>query len=215
MELWANANKALEDLLTTKVSIDTHRQRDIWELCIELCWNESQAAESIKEAKAVCSWATLDAQTTCSWLTLDAKTNCSRVILEAKTACSAVVKEVKTTRGHIIEEAKATCSSSIRDVEAQRASQAETLQREHGNIMWLWRCKSFERRVEAKLTSSLPARPLCTPVHQSSGVLWLLPTTSYCTDTSISPIHPITKDFPNGRTACSGCSSPTRVQAIS
>ena len=56
MELWANANKALKDLLTTKASIDAHRQRAIWELGIVLCWNESQAAKSIKEAKAVCSW---------------------------------------------------------------------------------------------------------------------------------------------------------------
>ena len=91
--------KPLGDLLTTKASIDAHRQRTIWELGIEPCWNKSQAAESIKEAKAVCCQVTLDAQTTCSLLTLDAKTNCSQVILEAKTACSAAVKEAKTTRG--------------------------------------------------------------------------------------------------------------------
>ena len=102
MELWANANKALEDLLTTKASIDAHRERPTWELGIELHQNKSQAAESIKEAKAVCSWETLDAQTTCSQLTLEAKTNCSQAILEAKTTCSAAVKEAKTTRGHII-----------------------------------------------------------------------------------------------------------------
>ena len=42
-----------------------------------------------------------------------------------------------------------------------------------------WRCKSSERRAEAKLASSPPSRPLCTPVLQSSGALWLLPTTSY------------------------------------
>ena len=102
MELWVNANKALKDLLITKASIDAHRQRAVWELGTELHQNESQAAESIKEAKAICSRATLDAQTTCSQLTLDAKTNCSWVILDAKTACSVVVKEAKTTQGHII-----------------------------------------------------------------------------------------------------------------
>ena len=41
MELWANANKALEDLLTTKASIDTHRWRAVWELGMELHQNES------------------------------------------------------------------------------------------------------------------------------------------------------------------------------
>ena len=108
-----NVNKALNDLLTTKASIDAHRQRAIWELGIVLHQNESQAAESIKEAKAVCSQVTLDAQTTCSWLTLEAKTNCSWAILEAKTTCSMAVKKAKTTRGHIIQEAKATCSKAI------------------------------------------------------------------------------------------------------
>ena len=54
-ELWGNANKALKELLTTKASIDAHRWRAIWELGIELHQNESKAAESIKEAKAVCS----------------------------------------------------------------------------------------------------------------------------------------------------------------
>ena len=98
MELWANANKVLKDLLTTKASIDTHRQRAIWELGIVLCCNESQAAESIKQANTVCSKVTLDAQTTCSWLTLEAKTNCSWMILEAKTACSMAVKKAKTTQ---------------------------------------------------------------------------------------------------------------------
>ena len=125
MELQANANKVLEDLLTTKASIDACKWRAVWELGMELCQNESQTAESIREAKAVCSQATLDAQTTCSWLTL-----------EAKTACSVVVKEAKTTRGHIIKEAEATCSKAITEVKAQRASQAESFQREHGNFMW-------------------------------------------------------------------------------
>ena len=64
-ELWENANKALEELLTTKASIDAHRQRAIWELGMELHWNESQVIKSIKEAKAVCSQLILDTQALC------------------------------------------------------------------------------------------------------------------------------------------------------
>ena len=56
--------------------------------------------------------------------------------LEAKTTCSTVVKKAKTTIGCIIQEAKATCYKAISEVKAQRASQAESFQREHGNIMW-------------------------------------------------------------------------------
>ena len=99
IEFRASANKALDDLLNTKGPIDTRRQRAVWELGIILCQNESQAATSIKEAKAVCSQVTLDAQTTCSWL-----------ILEAKTNCLVAVKKAKTTRGHLVQEAKAACS---------------------------------------------------------------------------------------------------------
>ena len=132
LELQVNANKALEDFLSTKASIDAHRQRDVWELSVALCQSKSKAAESINEAKAACSQEALNVHTTCSWLTLEAKTNCSWAILEAKTACSTVVKKAKTTRGCTVQGAEATCSKAI----SKRALQAESFQREHGTIMW-------------------------------------------------------------------------------
>ena len=136
VELWGNANKAPKELLTTKASIDYHRQRAIWELGMELCQNKSQTTESIKEAKAVCSW----------------------VALNAKTACSLAVKEAKTTRAH---------------------TQAESLQRVHGNVIWDLEEQSSKRRAEVKPTSSLSTRSPCMPAHQSSKALWLFPTTFY------------------------------------
>ena len=84
MELWENANKALEELLATKASIDACRQRAVWELGMELGQNESRVTESIKEAKAICSQVTLDARTACSQVSLDAKTACSVAVKEAK-----------------------------------------------------------------------------------------------------------------------------------
>ena len=113
---------------------------------MELCQNESQASESIREAKAVCSWVTLDAQAlcfttikeakaVCSQVALDTKVACSWVTLDAKAICLAMVKEGKMTWGHTIQEAEAACSTAIRDAEVWRASQAELLQREHGKIM--------------------------------------------------------------------------------
>ena len=79
----------------------------------------------------------------------------------------------------IIWEAEVACSTAIRDVEAWRASR---LRHSKGNMATsckTWSHKSSERRAEAKLTSSPPARPLCTPAHWSSRALWLLLTTSY------------------------------------
>ena len=142
MELHTNANKALEELLTTKASIDAHRQRAIWELGTELCQNESKATESIKEAKGACSQANLDAQALCFATVKEAKAVCSHATLEAKAICLEMVKEAKMTHACSIQEIKAACSMAIRDAEAHKASQAKLLQKEHGNIMW-----DLERQV--------------------------------------------------------------------
>ena len=135
IELWTSANKALNDLVTTKASIDAHRQRAMWELNVALHQSESKAAASIKDAKAACSQATLNPHATCSQLTLEAKTNCSWAILEAKTNCSLAVNKAKATRYHMVQEVKATCSKATCEVQAHRVLQAELLQREHGSIM--------------------------------------------------------------------------------
>ena len=119
-ELWENANKALEELLATKASIDACRWRAIWELGMELCWNKSKTTESIKEARAVCSHVTLD----------------------TKALCFAIIKEAKTTQACTIWEAKAACSMAIRDAETRRASQAELLHRQHGKVI-----QDLERKV--------------------------------------------------------------------
>ena len=107
VELWTNANKALDELLSTKGSIDARRQRAVWELGMMLHQNESQVATLIKEARVICSQTTLDIQTACSWS-----------LLEAKTSYLAVVKEAKTTRGHLVQEAEATCSKAICEAKA-------------------------------------------------------------------------------------------------
>ena len=72
--LQEKANKALEEVLATKSSIDIHRQKAVWDQGMELHQNNSETAESIKEGKAICA----------------------HTIQEAKTACSAAIKETKT-----------------------------------------------------------------------------------------------------------------------
>ena len=74
---------------------------------MELCWNDSKMVESIKEARAICTHATLDAEA----------------------LCSTALKEAKATCNHTIQEAKAICSTAIRDAETQGASQADLLHR--------------------------------------------------------------------------------------
>ena len=76
---------------------------------MELCWNASKTAESIKEARAICAHASLDAEA----------------------FCSATVKEAKATCACTIWEAEALYSAAIRDVETQGASQADSLHQRH------------------------------------------------------------------------------------
>ena len=123
-ELQENANKALEELLATKASIDAHRQRAIWELGMELHRNESMTAESIKEARAICSHVTLDAEALCF-----------ATVKGAKVTYIQTIKEAKTTHACTIWEAKATCSVVIRDAKTWGASEAKSLHRQHGKAI--------------------------------------------------------------------------------
>ena len=141
-QLWEKANKALEELVATKSSIDAHRQKVVWELGMELHWNDSKAAESIKEARAICTHATLDAEA----------------------LCSATVKEAKATCTHTIQEAEAICSTAIRDAETQGASQADSLHRPHAKTI-----KHLEEQVtQEDGKSQIDFLSTCQAVLQAS-----------------------------------------------
>ena len=92
---------------------------------MELCRNESEAAKSIKEARAICSH-----------VTLDAKALCFATIKGAKVTYAQTVKDAKTTWACTILEAKVAWSMAIRDAKTWRASQAKLLSRQHGKVIW-------------------------------------------------------------------------------
>ena len=155
VELHTNANKALDDLLSTKESIDARRWRAVWELGVILCQNESQMAASIKEARVICSQVTLDAQTVCS-----------QSILEAKADFLTAVKKAKTTRAHSVQEAEAACSKAICKVEAWKVAQAAMFHKEHGKYMRDLEEQSIgERRAGVVMTFCPLVRSSCTTVH--------------------------------------------------
>ena len=62
-ELQANANRAIDNMLHLKRSLDIKRQRATWELGAILCQNESQGPNLIAAAKAICSQAVTEAKT--------------------------------------------------------------------------------------------------------------------------------------------------------
>ena len=91
---------------------------------MELCQNESKTAESIKEARAICSHVTMDAEALCF-----------STVKEAKVTCIQTIKEAKATHTCPVWEAKTTCSVAIRDDETWGASQAESLYRQHAKTI--------------------------------------------------------------------------------
>ena len=62
-ELQANANRAIDNMLHLKRSLDIKRQRATWELGVMLHQNEFQGTASIAAAKAVYSQAVMEAKT--------------------------------------------------------------------------------------------------------------------------------------------------------
>ena len=60
--LWEEANKALGDLLVIKSSLNACQQKLVLEFGMALCENDSEATESIKEAKAICSCSIQEAE---------------------------------------------------------------------------------------------------------------------------------------------------------
>ena len=160
-ELQEKANKALEELLATKSSIDAHRRRAIWELGMGLCLSELEIAESIREARAVCSNVTMDAEALCS-----------SAVKEAKITYTQTVKEAKATCASTIQEAEAACSTAIRDDEMQRPLRPNHSTGNMPKPCGTWRNKPSVRKAEAKLTFSLPIRLPYMPAQQSSKACW-------------------------------------------
>ena len=143
LELQANANKAIDNMLHLKRSLDVKRQRATWELGVMLHQNESQGAALIAAAKAVCSHA----------------------ITEAKTNYRAAFMEAKTTKYCSIQAAEVTCSKAISDARAQTTSQAMMFQEEHCSYLQGLEDQPSGRKVEVVRMSSPPVRPPYATVH--------------------------------------------------
>ena len=149
-DLQANANRAIDNMLYLKRSLDIKRQRATWELGVLLHQNESQGATSIAAAKAVYSQA----------------------VLEAKANFQATVMEAQTTRFHSIQTAKVACSKAISNPKAQTTSQAMMFQEEHSKYMQSLEEQALgeESRIHHEVLSSFQTA-LCHSPQQLRGAL--------------------------------------------
>ena len=202
-ELWENANKALEELLATKASIDAHRQRAIWELGMELHRIESMTAESIKEARAICSHVTLDAEVLCFTTVKGEKVDYIQTVKEAKTTCTCTIQV-----------AKAACYAAIRDAKTWGASQAESLQSQHGKAI-----QDLEEQViQEEGRSQTDFLSACqATLHACPAELKGMLVASYhiCWGRHPCPTHsPYHKGPPQWSNSLPSCSSCASAQAI-
>ena len=149
-ELQANANRAIDNMLYLKRSLDIKRQRATWELGVMLHQNESQEAASCTTAKAVYSLS----------------------VLEAKTTFQKAVTEAKTTRCRSIQAAEVACSKAISEAKAWKTSQAVMFQEEHSKYMQKLEEKAFgeESRSHHEVLSSCQAT-LCHSPQPLRGAL--------------------------------------------
>ena len=149
-ELWANTNRAIDNMLQLKRFLDIKRQTATWELGVILHHNESQGPTSITAAKAVYSQA----------------------VLEAKTNYQTTIMEAKTTRCHSIQAAKAACSKAISEAEAWKISQAAMFQEEHSKYLQSLEEQAFgeESRSHHDILSSCQAT-LCHSPKPLRGTL--------------------------------------------
>ena len=115
---------------------------------MDLCQNDSETRESIKEAKAICAHSTQ----------------------EAKTLCSTTIKEAKATYTHSIQEAKTLCSMAIRDMEAWGASQADSLHQSHAKSIQCLEEQAIkeESKSQLNLLSACQAALWASPVELCS-----------------------------------------------
>ena len=85
VQLQKEVYQALEHLLTTRSSLDTHWRKQVSDIEMALCQNESEATEAIREAKALCGSAIREAKAHCTTIIREAEAQHATLIREAET----------------------------------------------------------------------------------------------------------------------------------
>ena len=103
----------MEQLLTTKASIDTHHRKQVSDIKTAFHQDKAQTAEAIKQAGA----------------------HCTTAIREAEAMHAAAIREAEACCVTAIREAQTTCAAAIREGEAACVDHADTLQQLQSDSM--------------------------------------------------------------------------------
>ena len=204
-ELQANANLAVNHMLSIKRSSDLKRQWAIWDFEALLHQREAEEAATNERAKIVHSRKDLNA-----------RVKCAKAVMKAKYNYRVAVQEARAIRCSELEESEAAYSEALSENMAAKSLQCTTLCREHAEHMH--KLEEWALEVENKslprlsfCTSSCPMP--CSTVSQREST-FLLPHLIRAI-IIITLIHSICQGTPGrGATTCD-YSSQARIQMVS
>ena len=119
-ELWSDANRAADYMLSVKRSLDLKRQWVIWNFKVALHQWEAKEAMANERAKIVHSRKDLNA-----------KVRCTKAVMKAKSDYQMSVQEARMIRCSKLLESEAACLEALSENAAMRSTQCATLHREH------------------------------------------------------------------------------------
>ena len=134
-ELQANANLAVNHILSIKRSLDLERQWAIWDFEASLHQREAEEAIANERAKIVHSRKDLNT-----------KVKCTKAVMKAKYNYRVAIQEASAIGGSKLEELEAAYSQALSENAAVRCLHCATLHREHAKHM----CELEERALDVE-----------------------------------------------------------------
>ena len=165
-ELHANANLAVNHMLSIRRSLDLKRQWAIWDFEASIHQQEAEEAAANERAKIVHSRKDLNA-----------RVKCSKAVMKAKYNYRVAIQEARAIRCSKLKESEAAYLEALSDNAAAKSLQCTTLCREHVEHMHMlegWALEA-ENKSQPRLSfcpSSCPAP--CSSVSQREST-FLLP----------------------------------------
>ena len=123
-ELQANANLAVNHMLSIRRSSDLERQQAIWDFEASIHQREPEEATTNDRAKIVHSRKDLNA-----------RVKCTKVVMKAKYNYRVAIQEARVIRCSELEESEAAYSEALSENVAVKPLQCATLHREHAEHM--------------------------------------------------------------------------------
>ena len=114
VQLQKEVNKALDDLLMTRSSLDAHWRKQVSDFEMALHQNESEATEAIMEAKALCGSTIREAEAHCTTLIREAEAQHAILIREAVAQHDTLIREAEDNCASIITQMEVCCTTAIR-----------------------------------------------------------------------------------------------------